>query len=161
MGASLRTIGLTSLFHLPWNIKFLWGPFVDHYETKRRWLVGVEILLSVMLVLTALLVGSTGEISRALIASLALVALLSATHDIAIDGFYLEALDERKQAAYVGLRATFYRIATIVLGGPILWVSGRLGWFAGLLSVAAVMTALTVFHALILPHPELRKRPFQ
>src|SRR5690606_29741202 len=128
MGASLRTIGLTSLLHLPWNIKFLWGPFVDHYETKRRWLVGVELLLSMMLVVAALLVGSSGQITSILVVSLALIALLSATHDIAIDGFYLEALDERAQAAYVGLRATFYRIATIALGGPLLWVSGRFGW---------------------------------
>ncbi|MCU0690568.1 MAG: hypothetical protein MUF54_04135, partial [Polyangiaceae bacterium] len=37
LGASLGAIGLTSLFHLPWNLKFLWGPVLDHFETKRRW----------------------------------------------------------------------------------------------------------------------------
>ena len=42
LGASLQAIGLTSLFHLPWNLKFLWGPFLDQYETKRRWLVWME-----------------------------------------------------------------------------------------------------------------------
>ena len=33
LGASLQLIGLTALFHLPWNLKFLWGPFLDEYET--------------------------------------------------------------------------------------------------------------------------------
>jgi len=56
---SLQAIGLTAIFHLPWNLKFLWGPFVDEYETKRRWLLAIEIALSAMLLLLAFTVGVT------------------------------------------------------------------------------------------------------
>ena len=52
-GASLEAVGLTSLFHLPWNLKFLVGPFVDAYATKRRWLIAVEVLLTGALALLA------------------------------------------------------------------------------------------------------------
>ena len=34
MGASLEAIGLTSLFHTPWNLKFLWGHLLDEYGTN-------------------------------------------------------------------------------------------------------------------------------
>jgi hypothetical protein len=48
--ATLQQIGLTSMFHLPWNLKFFLGPFVDAYATKRRWLIGVEVLLTLALI---------------------------------------------------------------------------------------------------------------
>ena len=50
LGASLGAIGLTALFHLPWNLKFLWGHAVDRYETKRRWVLAVELLLTAAMV---------------------------------------------------------------------------------------------------------------
>ncbi len=53
MGASLQAIGLTSLFHLPWNLKFLWGPFLDGFATKRRWMIWTEVALSILLVVLA------------------------------------------------------------------------------------------------------------
>src|SRR5512139_1904746 len=62
LGASLQVIGLTALFHLPWNLKFLWGPFLDQYETKRSWIVAVEIALSAVLVALALTVGASSAL---------------------------------------------------------------------------------------------------
>ena len=58
LGASLQVVGLTSLFHLPWNLKFLWGPLVDEYETKRRWLIGVEVALTAVLVVLSVFVAA-------------------------------------------------------------------------------------------------------
>lgn len=159
MGASLKVIGLTSLYHLPWNLKFLWGPFVDQYETKRAWMVWIEVALSVALVVFALLVGAAGKITLLMVAAVLILALLSATHDIAIDGFYLEGLDEKQQSTYVGFRATFYRIAAITLSGPLLWLIGKSSWFVGLLVVAGMMSLLTIYHALFLPRPERRQAP--
>lgn len=159
MGASLKTIGLTSLYHLPWNLKFLWGPFVDQYETKRRWLVGVEVALSVALVLLAIFVGAASQISTLVVVAVLLIAILSATHDIAIDGYYLEALDEKEQSTFVGFRATFYRIAGLSLSGPFLWLIGKTSWFIGLLVIAALMTLLTVYHIFLLPRAESRRSP--
>ncbi len=159
LGASLQAIGLTSLFHVPWNLKFLWGPVLDRYETKRRWLLWTEISLSLVIVGLAFVVGGGGDLWVAVSLGFLFLAFLSATHDIAIDAFYLEALDESKQSAYVGWRATFYRIGGIVMGGPILWLIGRAGWFLGILVIAAIMIGLTVYHWFALPDPEREQRP--
>lgn len=156
LGASLQVIGLTALFHLPWNLKFLWGPFLDQYETKRAWIVAIEVALTVVLVALALTVGASSALG-VISLCVALLAVLSATHDIAIDGFYLEGLDEHGQSKLVGYRAAAYRIASLVVASPLLLLIGATGWSTGLLAAAGVMLLLTAYHALFLPRVETRR----
>jgi PAT family beta-lactamase induction signal transducer AmpG len=158
LGASLQAIGLTALFHLPWNLKFLWGPFLDQVETKRSWIVGCEIALSIGLVVLVLLVPGAPSLGLLSVWFLVL-AVLSATHDMAIDGYYLEALDERGQSTYVGYRATAYKLAGLLIGGPLLILAGSLGWVAALAATTAIMLAITAFHAVWLPRAETRRAP--
>lgn len=158
LGAGLGTIGLTALFHVPWNLKFLWGHNVDHYETKRRWVLAAEVLLAVAMVVLALMADQPtllGPISAVLM----VVAVLSATHDIAVDGFYLEALDDAGQSRFVGLRAMAFRLAMLSIAGPGLILIARYGWTASMLGMAGVMALLVVVHAVLLPNPERRQRP--
>lgn len=158
MGLSLSTLGLTTILHLPWNLKFLWGPFVDGYETKRRWLLATEVVLcGLLLVLT--LVGDIDAPLGLLAAVFLLIAILSATHDIAIDGFYLEGLDPAGQSRYVGYRAAAYRLAMLAVNGPLMLVADALGWRAAWALSLVVMVALTAYHALALPRVEARQRP--
>lgn len=158
LGASLQVIGLTSLFHLPWNLKFLWGPFVDGYETKRRWLLGCEIAIVVLIALIALLSAGASAALGLLALGFLMLGLLSATHDIAIDGYYLEALDTVEQSRWVGFRAASYRLAMLVVGGPLLWLCAKIGWAGGLSIAALSMALLLGYHALLLPDIEQRKR---
>jgi PAT family beta-lactamase induction signal transducer AmpG len=158
LGASLRVIGMTSLFHLAWNLKFLWAPFVDEYETKRRWLVGVEVLLSASLVALAF-VSTSVSFVWGLATVFVATAVLSATHDLGIDGFYLEALDEADQSKFVGYRAMAYKLAMTVVKGPGVVLIGVIGWFGGLMAMALLMILITGVHAFILPRIEERRRP--
>ena len=61
-----------------------------------------------------------------------MVAFSSATHDIAADGFYMLALDTHDQAMYVGIRSTFYRVATIAGQGQLVILAGLLESNTGL-----------------------------
>ncbi|MFV8751615.1 hypothetical protein ACNOYE_13810 [Nannocystaceae bacterium ST9] len=158
LGASLQVIGLTSLFHLPWNLKFLWGPFVDGYETKRRWLLGCEVALVVLIALIALLSAGAEAALGLLALGFLILGLLSATHDIAIDGYYLEALDPIEQSRWVGFRAASYRLAMLAVGGPLLWLCAKIGWTGGLGLAALAMALLLGYHTLLLPDIERRKR---
>jgi PAT family beta-lactamase induction signal transducer AmpG len=160
LGASLGAIGLTSLFHLPWNLKFLWGPFLDHFETKRRWLIGVEVALTATLVALSFF-SSTPQLLGAVVASFLILAMLSATHDTAIDGFYLEGLDDAGQSRFVGYRAMAYKVASLVVRGPLIILVGWVGWTGGLVASAVLMLALTALHWRILPRIESRKQPWQ
>ena len=65
-----------------------------------------------------------------------LVAFSSATHDIAADGFYMLALDSHDQAFYVGIRSTFYRIATIAGQGLLVMLAGALEESTGKIPLA-------------------------
>jgi PAT family beta-lactamase induction signal transducer AmpG len=158
LGASLQVVGLTALFHLPWNLKFLWGPLIDQYETKRRWLIGIEVALSLTLVVLSFFV-SVGAAFGVLAATFLVMAFLSATHDIAIDGYYLEGLDERGQSKFVGFRAMSFRVAAMILSGPGLIFIGWAGWNLGFVAITLVMIGLSVGHWFLLPRIETRQRP--
>jgi len=157
-GASLQAIGLTSLYGLPWTVKFLWAPPVDAFATKRRWLLLAEGALAA---LTAVMAFSTALPSPLQIAAVIylILAFASATHDIAIDGFYLEHLDRTQQARWVGFQAMSYRLALIASGGGIAWVAGRFSWRVGYLVAAAILSLLWVLHATVLPRLEKERRP--
>jgi MFS transporter, PAT family, beta-lactamase induction signal transducer AmpG len=159
-GASLQAIGMTSLYGVPWVLKALWAPAVDAFSTKRRWLLAVEA------VLVAGILGMAGGAASPkpleVVAVLFLtMAFLAATHDIAIDGFYLEALSRQEAAKFVGYQAMSYRLALILGGGGVVAFSGLTSWPAAFLLAAGVMGGLLTLHAFILPTGEVKKRPFR
>lgn len=124
LGVSLQEIGLwTSILGYAWVVKPLWGPLVDMYWTKRRWTVLMQILMGVALGGLALTLQAPWWWTGSLLI-LGVVALFSATHDIAADGFYMDALDEKQQSFYVGIRSTFYRISMIFGQGILLIIAG-------------------------------------
>lgn len=150
----------TSLLYLPWTIKFIWGPFVDMFKTKRLWITFTQFLISIALFgIAAALVTSHFFLFTIFIFSL--MAFASATHDIAADGFYMLALDESKQAEFVGIRSTFYRIATIAGQGLMVMLAGFLeyrmsnqsAWSIVFIVMASIFFILFVYHKFILPYP--------
>lgn len=142
MGISNTDIALyTSWLYLPWVIKPFWSPFVDLLKTKRWWVVTMQFLIGAGLAGIAF----TLPMEYAFQLSLAifwLVAFSSATHDIAADGFYMLALDPHEQAFYVGIRSTFYRIATIAGQGVLVMLAGVLEVATGKIPLAWSITFL-------------------
>ncbi len=151
----------TSWFYLPWVIKPLWSPVVDLYRTKRFWIVGLQFVLGAALAAVALFLPGPWFLRGTLVVFW-LLAFSSATHDIAADGFYLLALPPHQQAAFVGVRSTFYRLATIAGQGGLVWLAGTLqvklgnvalAW-AWVFGVAAVLfCAIAGYHWAFLPRP--------
>lgn len=157
-GASLQAVGLTSLYGLPWTLKLLWAPLVDAFSTKRRWLVAAEAALAALVAMLALASAAPAALALAAVLFFA-VAIASATHDIAVDGYYLETLDRPAQARFVGVQAMSYRIALIAGGGGVIALSGWSTWPVGLGVAAAGMGALCALHGLLLPRMETPRRP--
>ena len=165
LGMDNGTLALiTSLIGLPWMIKPLWSPFVDIFRSKRWWIVTMQLLMALCVALIALSAGlSTFTVCLILFA---LAAFASATHDIAADGFYMIALDDRRQSAFVGIRNTFYRIAMVFGQGVLVVIAGLLqrrsgsavaAWRGTLLVAAAILACLTVWHSFSLPRSEGRE----
>jgi len=161
LGISNTDIALyTSWLYLPWAIKPLWSPFVDMFLTKRLWVVATQLVISITLVGVAFTISMSSFLVLTLMV-FALMAFSSATHDIAADGFYMLGLNEPQQAAYVGIRTTFYRIAMIAGQGAFVVLAGTLeprigipqAWSVTFLVIAALFGVFCLYHRFILPYP--------
>jgi len=142
MGISNTAIAFwTSILYLPWTFKPLWSPFVDVISTKRTWVIWMQFLLAVAFFGVAATIGLPWYFPIT-IGILWLVAFSSATHDIAADGFYMLGLDEHQQAWFVGIRSTFYRLATITAIGLIVMLAGFIEENTGLEPVEAEVRAV-------------------
>ena len=115
----------TSWLYLPWVIKPFWSPIVDIIKSKRWWIVAMQTLIGAALAGVAFTIPTTNFFQSSL-AFFWLLAFSSATHDIAADGFYMYGLDDHKQAYFVGIRSTFYRIAMITGQGLLIILAGYL-----------------------------------
>ncbi len=158
----------TSWLYLPWVLKPLWSPLVDALGKKRTWVTVMQAALAVLLLVT----GASLTLPAFLLPSVAalwLLALASATHDIAADGFYLLALETHQQAAFVGVRSAFYRLAMVAGSGGLVVMAGYLeestgqrglAWGITLGVVGVTLALLTAWHARVLPRPD-EDRPQQ
>ena len=153
MGASAQVVGLTALYGLPWNLKFLWGPLMDRYGSLRRWAIALEAALGMAIALIAWPAQRLDLSAAARV--LLVVAILAAAPDVAVDGFYMRALGKTDQAELSGLRAGAFRLAMLAGKGGLVMIAGRLSWRACFYTGGGVMLALAVIHAFALP----RERP--
>lgn len=169
----------TSLLYLPWAIKPFWSPFVDIIKTKRWWTIMMQIVMSAAFVLLTLsmphpepemIASGQTPISMFTITLLlfAITAFASATHDIAADGFYMLALTQKNQAAFVGIRSTFYRLSSIFGQGVLVYIAGlietntgniSMSWQITLLVTAVLFCGVTLYHTFFIPRPEVEKKP--
>lgn len=132
LGISNTDIALyTGWLYLPWVIKPFWSPFVDIIKTKRWWTLSMQWLIAVALAGIAFTI-PTSLFFQLTLAIFWLVGFTSATHDIAADGFYMLALTEHEQSLYVGIRSTFYRVATVAGQGLLVIVAGLIETNSGL-----------------------------
>ncbi len=161
LGISNADIALyTSWLYLPWVIKPFWSPFVDLLKTKRWWVVSMQILVGAGLAGIAFTIPASNFFQLTL-ALFWLMAFSSATHDIAADGFYMLALDSNKQAMYVGIRSTFYRIATIAGQGLLIIIAGSLESATGLTPLDLEVKAGPNYSAAIqIPSDSLLTNPY-
>jgi PAT family beta-lactamase induction signal transducer AmpG len=115
----------TSLLGLAWVVKPLWGPLVDMYWTKRKWVLLTQALMAIGLVgVSAILPTPAPLWWYGSLAIFAVISFASATHDIAADGYYMLALDPHRQALFNGLRSTFWRLSMIIGTGVLVIIAG-------------------------------------
>lgn len=163
LGLSNTEITLyTSWLYLPWVIKPLWSPFIDIIKTKRWWITAMELLLGAAFGGVAFTIPTSFWLQGTLFFFWVL-AFASATHDIAADGFYMLGLSDHDQAWFVGIRSTFYRIATIFGQGVLVMIAGNLqviyrnsipfSWALMFYGVAGIFIVLWLWHSFILPRP--------
>lgn len=161
----------TTLLYFPWFLKGLWSPIVDVIRTKRWWIVTMQVLMTAMMLLLTLTLPkpspeliASGQTSAGLfwftLVLFIITAFASATHDIAADGFYMLAHSPSSQAAFIGIRSTFYRISSVFGQGVLVLIAGLverssgnipLSWQVTLGVSALVFAAVSLYHIFFLP----------
>jgi MFS transporter, PAT family, beta-lactamase induction signal transducer AmpG len=168
IGMKERYLGYLNFLGLPWNLKLLWAPFVEILGRKRAWIIGVQITISLLTAIVALMCFFAARapdptMSNSLLVIVFIVlAFVAATNDIAIDGYYMEGLIlPGDQAAYTGYRVFAYRLSMIIArfgfiniaAYAALHVTKNLyaAWGYAFLAAAGTMALFTIFHLSYLP----------
>lgn len=151
-GVDLRSIGVLSLLGLAWTLKFLWAPAIDHYRHHRLWMACADIAMGAVMLGFAASAGF-GPWVWALIG---LFTVLSATNDIAIDGYSIEILGRDELGLANGIRIGFYRVGMLA-SGLVLILSDWITWPGAFASGAAIL-CFTAFACLAAPREPRRER---
>src|SRR5262249_38598236 len=135
------TIGLYSLVGLPWTFKFLWSPLVDRFGDRRTWTAASLVVLAAA---CACLVPIAPTAALAIGVVMLLMAIASATQDIAIDVYSIGLAESGEEGSINGVRVTAARIALIASGGGLVLLSTFAGWPAVFVAAAAIFLLLAV-----------------
>jgi len=122
-GVNLADIGLLSLLGLAWTVKFLWAPAIDWARRHRTWVAGANLGMALVMWFFA----AQGTFGAWVWVAIGVFTFLSATNDIATDGYTIELLDRREYGLANGLRIGFYRVG-MLFAGAVLMLSGWYGW---------------------------------
>lgn len=170
LGVKERYLGYLNYLGLPWNIKFFWAPLVDGWSSKKRWQVALQALIGLLTIIVGYLSYAAAGVSdpsghlEAIAIVFITIAFLAATNDIAIDGFYLEAIPRREdQALLSGYRVLAYRLAMVFARSGLValaaWAmsSATFGtpyhaWALTFVVGGGVLLACSILHAAILPN---------
>ncbi len=149
-GAGLVEIGLISAVSFPWTFKFIWAPVVDRIGRRRQWIVACLGGLTLLTLILGTM--ELGELARWFWLILVLMVTLSATQDVAIDAYTIEATTTRELGVANSARIAAYRVAMFTAGGLLIWLAGRTSWTTSFL-VGAAMTGALAVAALFIPEP--------
>ncbi len=129
-GIDRSTIGYLSWVGLAYGVKWMWAPLVDRMPIpwltgqlgrRRSWLLFSQIAIAGGLVGMAL--NDPSQLLGPLVVCALVVAVASATQDIALDAYRIESAQVNAQAALAASYQTGYRLAMIWAGAGVLWIA--------------------------------------
>jgi len=149
----IKTIGLFSLIALPYGLKFLWAPIIDSIALpvltkslgrRRSWIIFNQVLLIICIIA----LGAFAAFNILIIATIAiLIAIFSATQDMAIDAYRIERIKPSDQGIAASFYVYGYRIGMLISGAFALVLSEKIAWdqvyyVLALVMIIGVLTTL-------------------
>lgn len=158
-GVAKASIGFFSWVGITYSIKVLWAPVVDRVALpglepwlgrRRSWMLLAQVTIA------AGLVGMAYTDPNAELGQLAFLALLvafgSATQDVAIDAWRIEAVATERQAAMSATYVFSYRLAVLTASAGALHLVSVLTW-PGVYLVMAALMGVGMATVLLAPEP--------
>ena len=162
-GVSLTAIGLFALVGTPYNLKFIWAPFVDRVPVpilskilgrRRSWMLIIQIGLMASVIALGL---SRPQFAPEITALFALaVAFFSASQDIVIDAYRIDILDEDQQGAGAAMTQAGYRFGLLASGAGALYLASNVDWSI-VYGIMAGLVLIGFAAALLAPVPQTDK----
>jgi MFS transporter, PAT family, beta-lactamase induction signal transducer AmpG len=144
-GVSLSIIGLTSALALPWALKFAWAPFIDRYGSRKQWLLVLSCLtMALMLIVASRDIAVWVEQLPLFFALLFCMNLVSATQDIATDGYAVSTLKSEWRGLGNSIQVVGYKLGMVVGSGALLWLVAHHSWQTSYASLACLMLLVIV-----------------
>ena len=145
-GTSLVAIGFISWVGFAYAFKVYWSPLVDRIDVpllgrlgrRRGWMLFCQLLVAIGLLGMA---GVGVKAGLGLIGAFALLtAFASATQDIAIDAWRIEAASDSEEVGLLTSAAQLgYRVAMLITDAAIIAAAARVGWPISYVAMAVLM----------------------
>jgi MFS transporter, PAT family, beta-lactamase induction signal transducer AmpG len=158
----------TASVGIAWSLKPLWAAFLDMFATKKFFVVAMQCVMAGLLVLLALALRMPNYFEL-VIGGLWVLAFASATQDICVDGVYITSLDEKRQAAWIGVQGMAWNAGRFFGTALVVWIAGalqedaglpaRTAWSYALGFSALTLAGLAIYHSFALPVGSLARRP--
>ena len=164
-GVSKSQIGMFAWAGIAYSVKFAWAPLVDRlgipgltawFGRRRSWMLLSQCGVIVVLLLMAVTDPST-QLARIALLTVVL-AVCSATQDIAVDAWRIEVVAERLQGAMAASYQFGYRTAVLVAGAGALYIADLASWGLAYQVMAALMLP-GVVTALLVAEPAVAIGP--
>jgi MFS transporter, PAT family, beta-lactamase induction signal transducer AmpG len=145
-GVPVTTIGLFSWLGIAYSLKFAWSPIVDAFDVpilaklvgrRRAWMMTCQAIIAVGMVGAGLSDPSTSLVTTA--AFTLLVAFGSATQDVVIDGWRIDAAPSEMQGIMAAAYQLGYRLALLCAGAGALYIAEYVDWRSAYFAMAALM----------------------
>lgn len=161
-GIDRTTIGYFSLVGLAYSLKYFWSPIVDRLPLpglarlgrRRSWMLLAQICIAIGLM--ALAFADPGVDAQRVAMLAVFTAFASATQDIAVDAYRIEAAQVDTQGAMAAAYQTGYQLALICTGAGALTLAAELGW-KGSYAIMAVFALVGLLTTLMIAEPAVGK----
>ncbi|MEA5446531.1 MFS transporter [Gammaproteobacteria bacterium AB-CW1] len=161
LGVELAAIGFLSWVGMAHSIKFLWAPVVDRlalpgltrlFGRRRSWMLAAQVTIAIGLLGMALTDPTENLMLVAVLA--VMTAFGSATQDIAIDAYRVEAVKRERQGAMAATYVAGYRVAMLTAIAGALNIAGMSNWTMAYGAMALLM-GVGIITTLIIREPEV------
>lgn len=159
-GVARAEIGMLSWVGLAYSFKFVWSPLIDRVDIpwlmprlgrRRAWMLAAQ--LGVALGLVAIALSDPGDLLLATVAGALLVAFASATQDVVVDAWRIDAAPTSRQGVMAAVYQLGYRLALICSGAGALYIADFVDWRTAYLAMAALM-AVGMVTTLLVPRSD-------
>ena len=159
-GLALSTIGFVSWIGITYSIKVFWAPVVDRAPIfiltkrmgkRRSWMLSAQLLIALGLLGMAMC-NPQAQLQQIAIFAL-IVAFGSATQDITIDAYRIEAADKLLQGAMAASYVFGYRVALLVAGAGAFYIAAAQTWQYAYFTMACLM-GIGIITTLLIDEPE-------